>query len=298
MGDDRDDKALTVRPLPPMKVASSLQVAKGQEFVHVDRKGRVRSPARLRALLVAYYTGTIGLVGAGIAVYYAALGPAGLVVGVGLGAWVARALGGTFTLRLGQRLLMADRFDEAAAVFERLARARLVPRKLRALAEQNLAACRTIAGRHDEALALYRSSLKRWGGSRALMPLLARGGEVLVLVNLGRLPEARAAFAALGPAPEGEYLLLQHWTMELYLALAEGGHALPEDELYRRARVALGITSAAGLLGLLAWAYQRLGDEEMSRHLLQECVDRHLGPRLSGTLPLLQRWLNAQAASA
>jgi hypothetical protein len=45
----RDEKALAL-PLPPpaTKVARNLQVASSREFVYVDRKGRVLSPARLR----------------------------------------------------------------------------------------------------------------------------------------------------------------------------------------------------------------------------------------------------------
>jgi tetratricopeptide (TPR) repeat protein len=294
---DRDQKALTLPADPPATtVARNLQVASSREFVYVDRKGRVRSPARLRANQIASYGLMAGLLGGATALYYATLGPAGIVVGGVLGLWFARVIGTGFSLSAGLRLMVADRFDEAAAVFTRIARGRFVPRRLRANAEHHLGHCRAIAGQHEEALALYRSAVARWGGSPGLRGALARRSEVFALINLGRLTEARASLAALGPAPEGEYLRLQHWTLELYLALAEGHHDFPEEELYRRSRAALAITTAAALLGLLAWAYQQRGDQEMSRHLLAECLDRHFGPRISGSLPLLQRWLDQAAA--
>ena len=63
-----------------------------------------------------------------------------------------------------------------------------------------------------------------------------------------------------------------------------------------RAQSALAISSAAPLLGLLAWAYTQLGDGDMSQHLLGEALDRHAGPRLSVGLPLLQKWLDTAAA--
>jgi hypothetical protein len=296
---DSDDKALAVptRP-PPTRVARNLQVASSREFVYVDRKGRVRSPARLRVTQAVSYGVTLGLLGGATALYYGLFGPAGIVVGGVLGVWFARVIGTGLAMGTGLRLMVADRFDEAAAVFTRIARGRFVPRRLRANAEHNLGLCRTIVGEHEEALALFRSAMARWGSSRGLRGALARRSEVFALINLGRLEEARASFAALGPAPEGEYLRIQHWTLELYLALAEGNHTLPEEELYRRSRAALAITTAAALLGLLAWAYQRRGDEEMSRHLLEECLDRHYGRRISGSMPLLQRWLDQVATSA
>jgi hypothetical protein len=296
---DADNKALAVPGRPPSaKIARNLQVASSREFVYVDRKGRVRSPARLRVTQAVSYGVMAGLLGGATALYYAAIGPAGLAVGGVLGLWFGRVISTGLALGTGLRLMVADRFDEAAAVFGRIAGGRLIPRRLRANAEHNLGHCRAIAGQHEEALALYRSAATRWGSSRGLRGALARRSEVFALVNLGRLTEARVRFTALGPAPEGEYLRIQHWTLELYLALAEGDHALSEDDLYQRSRAALAITTAAALLGLLAWAYERRGDREMARHLLQECLDRHFGKRISGTLPLLQRWLDQASALA
>jgi hypothetical protein len=285
--------ALAARERPPAaKLAASLQEASRHDLVHVDRKGQVRSPARFRLLQYGAYGLMVGIVGGATVLYYAILGPAGVGVGAALGLWYGAIARHNLVLRRGLELLVADRIDEAAASLGGLLSAPLVPRRVRAAAEQNLGICRMIGGRYDEALALHRSAIARWGRSRSPLLPMARHGEVYALVNLGRLPEARERFTALGPPPEGDYLKVHHWSVELYLALAEGKHLLAETELYLRARVALGITTAAGLLGLLAWAYDRSGDRDMSQHLLRECLDRHLGPRLSGCMPLLQRWLD------
>jgi hypothetical protein len=284
-------------PAPAVKIASSLQAASRRDVLHVDGKGRVRSPARYRLLQYGWYASMAGVVAGGTALYYTLIGPSSIAVGAALGLWYGHLVRRYWSLRDGIKLLTADRFDEAAASFTRTATARGVPRRLRALAEQNLAACKMIGGQYGEALVLYRSSMGRWRSSRTLHAMLARHGEVIALINLGRLPEARARLDALGPPPDGEFLKINHWTVELYLALAGGANAPGEDELFRRSRIALGITTAAGLLGLLAWAYEQRGDRDMSLHLLQECLDRHVGPRLSGVLPLLQKWLDARATA-
>lgn len=300
MSDEEKDPAraaIATVPAPPpvFKVAADLASARGQEFVHVDGQGQVRTPARLRALEYGSYGLMVALAAGSAVVYYQILGVGGAGVGLVLGGWYAYLVSRSKQIRRGLRLLVADRFEEAVAAFARVARAPLLPRKMRATAEQNLAACHALCGRHDEALTFRQAAVARWRGSRKVLAVMARQGEVYDLIHLGRLEEARARFNVLGAPPGGDYLRLLHWTLELYLAMVEGQHALGDDELHRRAREALAITTSSGLLGLLAWAYQQRGDQEMCRHLLVECLDRHLGPRQSAGLPLLQRWLDQRA---
>jgi tetratricopeptide (TPR) repeat protein len=284
------------RRAPPMKVAANLQVASSQDLVHVDGRGRVRSPARLKVLQLGSYGALGAMVAASTALNYQLIGNPGLGLGAAVGAWAAYLVSHTLTLRQGLRYSAAGLYEEAAARYSRVARGRIVPRKMRAMAEQNLAVLRNLDGQHEEALALFQSAIARWRGSRTVMPVMARYGAVFTLVHLDRLAEARAGLAALAPIPEGEYLKVHHWTVELYLCLAEGTHPFAEEELYQRSRAALAITSAAGLLGLLAWAYARLGDGAMSQHLRDECLDRHPGARLSRGLPRLQRWLDTRSS--
>lgn len=147
-------------------------------------------------------------------------------------------------------------------------------------------------------LAHVESVLRRHGRARSVQARLARYSEVYLLVNVGRLDDARAKLEALGPIPEGEYYRITHWGAELYLALAEGAHAIDEDELHHRAKAALAITSAGPLLGLLAWAFDQQGDAEMSALLLDEARDRHPGRKLSGPMPLLEAWMETRATPA
>jgi hypothetical protein len=283
--------------LPPIDLARNLEAASNRQVVHVDGKGRVRSPARFRAIQYGSSTVLGGVVAFATVLYAQMIGPAGAIVGVALGGWVAYLVSLSLGLRRGLRHFVADHVDEAADIYARVAHRPLVPRKVRALAEQNLASCRTMQGRHEEALQLFRSAAVRWGRSRKVFPMLARYGEVFALIHVGQVPEARSRWAAIGAAPDGDFLLVHHWGAELYLALAEGDHQLAHDELHRRARSALAITSAGGLLGLLGWAFARLGDRDMSCHLLSEALDRHPGARLSGGMPLLQKWLDEAAAA-
>ena len=283
------------------KLAPNLQVASNRDIVHVDRAGRVRSPLRYRAIHVAYYGLLAALVLAEVALVARLFGNNG-PLGAGMGAfvalgltWVAWAVSRQFALRRAQRALAADRFEEAQRIYRSVLRAPLLPPKYRTFAEQGLGACDAVAGRHEEALAHLQTVLRRHGRARSVQARVARYSEVYLLVNVGRLDEARAKLEALGPVPDGEYYRVSHWGAELYLALAEGRHALDDDELHLRANAALAITSAAPLLGLLAWAFDQRGDEGMSALLLREARDRHPGQKLSGPLPLLEAWMEAQA---
>jgi hypothetical protein len=252
----------------------------------------------------AYYGGLGALALLEVALAYVLFRDDGLL-GVGMGAlvavafsWFAWAISRQFALRRAQRALAADRREEAERIYRGVLSAPLVPPKYRTFAEQGLAACDSIAGRHEDALAHVQSVLRRHGRARSVHAQVARYSEVYLLVNVGRLEEARAQLEALGPIPEGEYFRISHWGAELYLALAEGTHAIEDDELHRRASAALAITSAAPILGLLAWAFDQRGDGEMAALLLREARDRHPGQKLSGSMPLLEAWMEAQPPGA
>lgn len=284
------------------KLAPNLQVASNRDIVHIDRAGRVRSPLRYRAIHAAYY----GLLGALVLAEIALVvrlfgdsGPTGAVMGafVALGlSWVAYAISRQFALRRAQRAVAGDRLEEAERIYRGVLEARLLPPKYKTFAEQGVAACDAIAGRHEEALAHVQTVLRRHGRAQSVQARVARYSEVYLLVNVGRLDEAREKLEALGPIPEGEYYRITHWGAELYLALAEGRHGLDEDELHHRAKAALAITSAGPLLGLLAWAFDQQGDGEMAALLLEEARDRHPGQKLSGPMPLLEAWMEQQAS--
>ena len=303
MSDDPDDeKALVkVEPVPKMVLAPTLNAATPRSFVHIDRHGKVRSPTRFRVIEAVNY-GLLAAIATGVTIAYGmSFGVPGVLFGVVIAALFGRAIRRARRIQAAARLLIHDRVEEAQAILEDLLRARRMPRRLRALAEQNLAACHLRRGRFEEALTHQRAAIalhNRWG-RRSPFAAIVEYGEILTLVNLGRVGEARVLFGQRHPkVPAGDYLRLHHWVAELYLAFAEGKHTLDADELYDRARVALGITSAATLLALLAWAHHAAGDTDQAWHLLRESFDRRDGTPIERTLPRLHAWMEEHRVAA
>jgi hypothetical protein len=145
-------------------------------------------------------------------------------------------------------------------------------------------------------MTLYARVGRRRHSAMAHMVSLA---EVTTLVNLGRTGEARQRLEQLrGHLPDGNYLRLQFWVAELYVCFAEGEHRFDADQLHERARTALGITGAASLLGLCAWAHYTSGDHDQAWHLLSEALDRRPGQLIDRLLPKLHAWMEAHLAES
>jgi tetratricopeptide (TPR) repeat protein len=299
--DEADEKALVpARPLPPLVLAKDLAAATPRTFVHVDRHGQVRSPARFRAIETATY-GAIGVVAAGITITYGlAFGLPGVAIGLGVGFLLARSVGRVRTVQKAARLIVHDRVEEAEPILKELVARRRLARRVRALAEQNLAACAQRRGRFEDALAHLRAAIALYArGRRSPFAQAIEYGEVVNLVNLDRLREAREIFDRRHKvAPDGDYLRVHHWVTELYLAMAEGACTLDDDELHTRVRFALGLSSGAALLALLAWAEHARGDLDLAWHLLREACDRRGEVPLERTMPRLHAWIEANEANA
>jgi hypothetical protein len=306
---DRDDRlteqnegrAMTVATPPrnlKLEVASSLASARPTSLVHVDRKGQVRSAARYRVIQVASYSVLGATLAASAVVYGSSFGIAG-VAAVGLvAAYVGWSMRRGFRLRRAALLLIHDRVEEAIPILDQIAGSR-APRRLRAMAEQNLGVCHGRRGRHEEALAHQRRAIDLYGTRRPPFAAVAtQYAEIVTLVNLGRTDEAHGRFAERFPrAPEGDYLRTQHWTVELYLALAGAAVALDDADLHERARTALGMTAGGALIALTAWAHHRAGHVDQAWHLLREALDRESVP-IERPMPLLHAWMQANAAAA
>ncbi len=281
------------------RVADTLAEAGPRDLVHVDRKGRVRSRARTRAISVAYWGLLATLVGIEGWLGYQLLGVPGLSIAAVLGGYVGWIFTRVGHLRGGIRAMVRPDLDAAEARFERVAKARLTPRHLRARAWAGLASVSRLRGDDESALARIRESLSLHRRSKRAMALTARHMEAQLLARLDRLPEARAVLAELGDAvPEGEYTRLSHYTTELYVAFREGRHGLSDDELHERATFALPITAAAPLLALLGWAFRENGDEEMAELVLDEARDRHPGELMRVPMPELSRWLDESSTTS
>ncbi|MCB9592713.1 MAG: hypothetical protein H6719_08265 [Sandaracinaceae bacterium] len=275
------------------RVADTLADAGPRDLVHVDRKGRVRSRARSRAVAVAYWGLLATLVGIEGYLGYELFGWPGLSIAATLGGYVGWIFTRVGYLKTGVQRLVANDLSGSEAAFERVATARLTPKHLRARAWGGLASAARLRG--DDALALehIRKAIGLYKRSKRATALTAQHMEAQLLARLGRLEEARAVLAELpSEAPEGEYTRLSHYTTELYVAFREGKHRLSDDALHERATFALGITSAAPLLALLGWAFQQNGDPDMAELVIVEARDRHPGELMTIPMPELSRWLD------
>lgn len=285
---------------PPMVLAKTLEQAPKRTFLHVDNKGRVRSPRRYRAIEGLNQVATGGLlIGAPVALTFA-FGPLGLLAGGALGALVGWRMVWARKLDNAVRLLVHDRTAEARVLLEQVRTSRLMPRGARALAEQNMGACYAREENYEKALEHQLAAIalhKR--GKKTLFAHVVDYAAVHSLVNLERVKEARLRLEEKGKAEDkGEYLRLQHWVADLHVCMAEGEHSLTDDQLHDRAREALGITTAAALLGLLAWAYEKSGDDEQAWLLLHEAIDRKDGTIIERTMPMLGKWMSDNAHKA
>jgi len=280
------------------RVADNLAEAGPRDLVYVDRKGRVRTRARTRALTVAYWGALGALVAAEGYLGYEVFGWPGLSIATVLGGYVGWIFTRVGLLRRGLRQMMDGDLEGAEGVFERVAKARLSPKHLRARAWGGLASAARLRGDDELALARVREAIRlstRRRSKRAVAQT-ARHLEAQLLARLGQAGEARAVWRELpSEVPEGEYTRLSYHTTELYLAFCEGRHDLSDDALHERASFALSITAAAPLLALLAWAFEQSDDAEMSELLRDEAKDRHPGELLSVPMPDLDRWLDGRA---
>jgi tetratricopeptide (TPR) repeat protein len=290
-----DDDALVPRETPRFELAPTLADARPTSLVYVDKRGQVRSPTRFRVRQAISY-GLVGAVGVGTPIFYGSLfGPVGLAAGLVVTALLGRGLHRGVQLRRAVVLSLNGREEEAMPTFAKIARS-WAPARIRAIAEQNLAACHVRRHDHAEALVHYRRAIELHSGGP--LAVATRYGEIVTLVNLDRATEAAAIFRERFPTtPQGDYLRVQHWVAELYLALAGVEIAFDPEDLHERAKVALGMTTGAGMLGLLAWAHHRAGDLDQAWHLLREASDRPATP-IEHTLPKLHAWMQAHAAEA
>ncbi len=287
--------ALVKREAPELRLARTLEEAGHGTFVHIDGRGEVRSPTRYRAMAAAAY-GLSGIaVVAATAFYVGVFGPMGAAVGLLFGGafWLGLARGRRMTRAAA--LIQADRLDEAEALCRQTLSGRLVPRRLRAVAHQNLSAIAVRRGDFEGALAEVRKAIKLRHSSlrRSVYLDVLAYVEIALLVNLGRVGEARARLDGRGKPPEGNYLRVQHWTVDLYVQFAEGRCALDEDALWERSQAALRITGAAQLLALCAWGYGERRDEDMASHLLEQAIDR-AEPHAEKRAPLLWKWVESK----
>lgn len=282
------DDANQLLPAPTL-IARSLDRARKGQLLYVGNDGEVRSPESLRARNVLAYGLIGGVTVSGIALAAMTFPPI-IPLYVVLGGRFAASANAIQRLNTASAAL--GRGDAKAALDAALpvAKAWWLPRHVRALADIRVAAALAIEGKAEEALARLRRGRGQLSG-RSVQHRSSRFTEVHLLVQLGKLEEARAVLAELGAAPPGEVLKVAHWLAELHLACAEGKHQLDEQALHERARKGLAMTAGRDLLQLCAWGYAQLDDKEQVEFLLGEALDREGSSHLAVTMPSLHRWL-------
>ena len=115
-----------------------------------------------------------------------------------------------------------------------------------------------------------------------------------VLATMGRIGEAKLAFAELADMPDTAYFQIGKQGAHLAIAFhADEPGFLPEDEvLHEWARAGLGRTLFGEMLVLLAWAFERRGDLEMAQLLAREAPSRLLFSYLADADPQAKAWLD------
>lgn len=291
MTDDAESRELALaRP----RIAESLDRAEVGQLVYAGGDGNVMSPRRAKRRQVAALTvaGASFALGIGVSIAYMPL----MLIPYGLlGLRLGTQLHATRALNRVAVLMQDDRLADARALAQPIADAWWVPRTWRGIALYRLGWCAAYDRDYDQALALIRAAQQKIS-PRMVHARAARYGEVQVLVSLGRLPEARAAFAKLGPVPTGELLRVMHWETELYVAFGEGKHAIDDDALHDRVRKALAMNRSRLLLILLAWAHEHSGDAVQMGFLLGQAETRKTA---KDRLPAaIESWLAAHPAPA
>lgn len=287
MADDDDARAIA-RP----RIADSLNTAAPGQLVYAGRDGSIIPAARARrrsAALLGLAGGSF-VVGVAVSLVYLPimLVPYGLI-----GARAGMTIRATRALNRVAVLMQEDRIAEARAIAEPIARSWWMPRMWRGLALYRLAWCAVYERDYERALALVREAQPRLS-QRMVHGRVARYGEVQILVSLDKIDEARKLFASLGAVPDGELLRVAHWETELYLAFAEGSHALDDDALHERVRKALAMNRSRLFLILLAWAYEKSGDPDQMGFLLTQSEERRTAK--DRIPPRVEAWLVAHPA--
>lgn len=278
------------------RFAESLDKAQVNSLVYVGAKGQVQPVQRSRARVGLLY-GILGASLGGLMLMGAtSMGIPGLLFAGFFGLFQVGMLAEFHRLKRGLVLLASDDVEGCEKICRSVLRSPLASRQSKAQALGLLARAAAFRGDYETSLELTEQGMARcgwWSRGSVHVQMLAFG-RVHVLIELGRLAEARSMLEELGPEPEGDYLRLLHRTSTLYLAFASGLHEVDEDTLHAWSTEALRVLPSVGLLALTGWAYRMRGDDELADHLLTEALKRWVPPA-SRSMRRLDAWLRAES---
>jgi hypothetical protein len=281
-----DDRAPARRP---GQIADSLRSARPGDVLFLDRRGDVLSrAARRRRTALSWarfgvWIAFVGVIWGGLA--HSAV--AGVVAGGATAAILvrrsrrrARAVWRVSTLVAG------GRFADARAALDQVRGADLDEGAH--LAHDSLDyRIDWMMGARSAALDKCERVCRARGASWS-----TRLDRVYLLAVAGRGDDARRALADAAGAPTGEFLALRRETGALRVAFLDGKlpHEFDSERLHAHAREVLLTEHFGALCLLLAWAFERRGDVEMSRHLLGEAPARLVHAPVARFDPALAAW--------
>ena len=290
---ERDDD----RPLPALRLADSLAKQRPDELIAVGRDGVVIPRKQVRKRMAVYY----GLLGAASATAILINPPFGIAYSAALGAIVWAKRRRLARLNRVVRLLRADRLDEVDKELDVLERRDWRSRALAAYARAGVAVRR---GQLDAALASTERCASLMPSIDRAMPHIDWMNLVLrasLLLELRRIGDASPIIERAMTAPDGEVFALFKRGLEAQRAFVrERDDELgTDDQLHDRARDALGYNQTGVTIAILAWAYERRGDADMSTHLLGEVAARcpHGVEAIERAHPSLWKWLEPKLAA-
>lgn len=255
------------------RIAKDLASAGPKDLIHVDHRGRVRGPGRVKVIRGIYWGLLVAILLVEAVLGYALFGPAGLSIALALTLLVAWRASKQLALAGATSALSERRYEEADEAFAKLAASRILPRLFRPIALGRQAQAKEKAGDLAGALKLCRKAMAAYGKAKHAEARLARYQEARLLLRLGELDVASALISSF-EEPEGELFRLHHHTNALRLAFLRGHHDLSDERLHELATFALEINLAAPLIGLIGWAFAKNGDEDMAELMRDTALDR------------------------
>lgn len=291
-------------PAARLKVATSLESAQKDELVLLDPRGAVMDRWGVRRAFARAYASALAQGAAwGAALVSAAwLHPLAGAVGLGGYVWfVSAKLRWQMPLKRALALLSARRYDEAYAKLGALVETPM-PAAHRQHVKQLLAGVTWVRGDLPRALALFEEAIADTAPMRSANAVACRWICVLsrahLLVVMGRAAEVLPRQRDLDDAPPGDFFGLLRQQVTLELAFDADAAALLPDVLliHDWTRAALLRNRFGTMLVYLAWAFAKLGDDEMARLCLAESAERLEHP-IDRSNPKLHAWMVERQAA-
>ena len=283
---------------PQLKLATSLQDARVGELMLLDHEGQVLDPRRRRWHNLASWGIWLSM-SAALAVTWGILVESVLLGGL-LGAWfVATPFVRIRTLRRVQRavaLVAAGERDRARAAIDELL-AKNTPKAYFPTLLFLRSKLSWQSGDHKDALERYTNAMQRLHVERhprnRVLYWACAFDRIQLLAVMGDIERARTARAQAEEAPRGDYFYMERMLADLMIGFhSDSLEPLPDIEtLYEWAKDALRTNQFGLAVVLLAWAFDRHGDDDMAAHLLREAPERLRATFFAEAVPAVHAWM-------